>query len=204
MYVKVCGITSLEDARLIAELGIWALGFIFVPSSPRWVSPDTVREILKKTPSSLLSVGVFQDLPWQEVKKIREFCSLDLVQLHGEESPDCCQKLGKGVIKTFGVDENFRPDSVFEYQKVVDYYLFDTKKGRKSGGQGVPFDWTKIRNCRKVKPFLIGGGLNQENILACIFQLSPFGVDLNSGVEIAPGKKDPQKVRQIVNKLNTI
>jgi len=202
--IKVCGITSEKDAVQIAQqTSIWALGFIFVEESPRFVNPDKARQIIRNLPDSLVKVGVFRNHSLEEVQFIRSFCHLDLVQLHGSEPPQFCEKLGKGVIKAFGVDESFDPSQLDAYKEVVDFYLLDSTQNGKSGGLGIPFNWDKIRNIKTpiAKPLIVAGGLRKENIVACIRALQPFAVDLNSGVESAPGKKDIEKLREIIQIL---
>ncbi len=185
--VKVCGIKEKSDALLLSELPLWALGFILVEDSPRFIPPEKVKEIVCSLPSRIIKVGVFQNQSIEEVEKLRDFCGFDLIQLHGQESPAFCEKLGKGVIKTFSVGEDFNVTIVEEYLPVVDFLLFDSKKG----GSGITFP----------KPIIIGGGLNEDNIWQCLSLLHPFVLDLNSGVEVYPGKKDGIKVKRILEKI---
>lgn len=195
--VKVCGITEKSDALALAELGIWALGFIFVPRSPRYVDPGKVREIVSAIRGKVLTVGVFQDAPLSEVRRIRDFCGLDLVQLHGEEDPSFCERLGGGVIKTFGVSGDAPPEGVAEYLPWVSYVLFDTVYGGKRGGTGVPFPWQAIVPFAAAlpRPVIVAGGLTAENVVLLLEHFRPFALDVNSGVEKAPGKKDVEKVK---------
>lgn len=203
VHIKVCGITSEEDAFQIAQTNIWALGFIFVEESPRFINPDKARQIIWNLPASIVKVGVFRNHPLEDVQLVRSFCSLDLLQLHGEEPPQFCEKLGRNVIKAFGVDESFDPSVLEDYAKVVDFYLLDSAQRGKSGGLGIPFNWDKIKNIKKQvsRPLIVAGGLRKENIVACIQALQPFAVDLNSGVEGAPGKKEVRKLVEIIQIL---
>ena len=195
--VKVCGIKEKSDALLLSELPLWALGFILVEDSPRFIPPEKVKEIVCSLPSRIIKVGVFQNQSIEEVEKLRDFCGFDLIQLHGQESPAFCEKLGKGVIKTFSVGEDFNVTIVEEYLPVVDFLLFDSKKG----GSGITFPWEKIKGITFPKPIIIGGGLKEENIGQCLSLLHPFVLDLNSGVEVYPGKKDEIKVKRILEKI---
>ncbi|MDI3542754.1 MAG: phosphoribosylanthranilate isomerase [Candidatus Atribacteria bacterium] len=195
--VKVCGIKEKSDALLLSELPLWALGFILVEDSPRFIPPDKAKEIVRFLPSWIIKVGVFQNQSVEEVEKLRDFCDFDLVQLHGKESPAFCEKLGKGVIKTFSVGEDFDVAMVEEYLPVVDFLLFDSKKG----GSGLTFPWKKIKGINFPKPIIIGGGLREENVWQCLSLLRPFALDLNSGVEVYPGKKDGVKVKRILEKI---
>lgn len=195
--VKVCGVKEKRDVLLLGEFPIWALGFILVEDSPRFILPEKAKEVVNYLPSRIMKVGVFQNQSVEEVNKLRELCSFDLIQLHGEESPVFCEKLGKGVIKAFSVGEDFDVTMVEEYLPVVDFLLFDSKKA----GSGITFPWEKIKGISFPKPIIIGGGLKEENIWQCLSLLHPFALDLNSGVEIYPGKKDPEKVKRILEKI---
>ncbi len=199
--VKVCGITQKEDAMCLASLGVWALGFVFVPGSPRCVTPEKVRDIVHLLSGKVLTVGVFQNEDYREIERIRRFCGLDLVQLHGDEDPSLCRRLKKGVIKAFGVEESFPLRSVEAYKGCISYILFDTARGTKKGGTGVPFVWETIVPvvATSPHPVIVAGGLKVENIPSLLRVLRPFAVDVNSGVEIAPGVKDITKVRQIMD-----
>ncbi|MCD6156055.1 MAG: phosphoribosylanthranilate isomerase [Candidatus Atribacteria bacterium] len=203
VHIKVCGITLEEDALQIAQTNIWALGFIFVEESPRFINPDKARQIIQNLPVSIIKVGVFRNHSLEDVQFIRSFCSLDLLQLHGEEPPQFCEKLGRGVIKAFGVDVSFDPLLLEDYAKVVDFYLLDSAQKGKSGGLGITFDWDKIKNTKRQvpKPLIVAGGLRKENIVACVRTLQPFAIDLNSGVESAPGKKEAKKLLEIIQIL---
>lgn len=198
--VKVCGITEKDDALSIARLGVWALGFIFVPESPRFVDPERVREIVSCLRGKVLTVGVFQNASFQEIRSIRNFCGLDLVQLHGEEDPSFCERLGKGVIKVFGVQEEMPPEGIEEYIPWISYVLFDTVCGGKKGGTGVPFPWQAVSSLlgQIPRPAIVAGGLTVENVSSLLERIRPFALDVNSGVEKAPGKKDVERVREFL------
>lgn len=198
--IKVCGVTEKDDAVSIARLGVWALGFVFVPESPRYVDPEKVRDIVSCLRGKVLTVGVFQNASFGEVRHIRNFCGLDLVQLHGEEDPSFCERLGGGVIKTFGVGEGGFSWEVEEYIPWVSYILFDTVHAGKKGGTGVPFSWRLIVPLlgRVSCPVIVAGGLTAENVSYLLEEMHPFALDVNSGVERAPGKKDLQKVKEFI------
>ncbi|WP_438315299.1 phosphoribosylanthranilate isomerase [Candidatus Caldatribacterium sp. SIUC1] len=198
--VKVCGITQAGDALALAFLGVWALGFIFVPGSPRFVHPETVRGIVGRLRGKVLTVGVFQNSSIREVQGIRDFCELDLVQLHGDEDPAFCERLGGRVIKAFGVGEGFSLKEVEEYLPRVSYVLFDTLKGERRGGTGEVFRWEVVAPFVSAAscPTIVAGGLTLENIPRLLRVLRPFALDVNSGFEIAPGRKNIQKVRELL------
>ena len=203
LAVKVCGITRKSDALCLASLGVWALGFIFVPESPRFVRPELVRDVVRALSGRVITVGVFKDESYGEIERVRRFCGLDFVQLHGDEDPVLCCKLGGGVIKAFGVGDDFPPECVRAYEGCVSYLLFDSARGGKRGGTGVPFAWEKIAPfvAASPHPVIVAGGLNTENIPRLLQVLRPFALDVNSGVELAPGVKDIARVREILKIL---
>ncbi|MEN3185524.1 MAG: phosphoribosylanthranilate isomerase [Atribacterota bacterium] len=203
LAVKVCGIQTEEDAHSLAQMGVWALGFILVEGSPRWVNPEKARNLVHGIRSRVLTVGVFRDMGWKEVKQLVDFCSFDLVQLHGAESPSFCAHFPGRVVKAFGVDEKFEEKTVEEYRGVVRYFLFDTVRGTQGGGTGTPFPWIKVQKIVEgyEVPVIVAGGLGEENLPQLISLFHPFGVDLNSKVEERPGKKDLTKIQRILDWL---
>lgn len=184
----------------LAHLGVWALGFIFVPGSPRCVDPEKVREIVACLGGNVLTVGVFQNAPLSEVRRIRDFCGLDLVQLHGDEDPSFCERLGNGVIKAFGIGEGVFPEGIEEYLPWVSYVLLDTVHQGKRGGTGVQFPWQLAAPLvvRLPRPVIVAGGLTVESVPRLLQVMRPFALDVNSGVEKAPGKKDVEKVKEFL------
>ncbi len=201
--IKVCGITMSEQAVKLADLGVWAIGCIMVPGSPRYVSPALARKILMLLPPHILKVGVFQNEDPAYIIRVRKWCGFDLVQLHGNESPEYCRRLGRGLIKAFGIEKHFAELSLSGYKDVVDYFLFDTKKKGKSGGTGTCFPWEILPSLNTMDhPVIVAGGLNEKNIVKCQSMFSPFAFDLNSGVEVSPGHKDVGKVEKILHLLH--
>lgn len=199
LAVKVCGIQTEEDARNLAQMGVWALGFILVEGSPRRVSPDEARHLVEKIAGKVLTVGVFRDMDWREVTQIVRFCGFDLVQLHGAESPSFCAHFPGRVIKAFGVDEGFEEHLVEPYRGVARYFLFDAVKGNQSGGTGTSFPWRKIQKLVEGEvPVIVAGGLGEENLAQLLSLFHPFGIDLNSKVEEKPGKKDLVTIQRIL------
>jgi phosphoribosylanthranilate isomerase len=193
--IKICGITNLADALLAAELGADALGFIFYSKSPRKVTPDAAQEIIKRLPPLVLSVGVFVDEEAAVVQELAGRLGLDWVQLHGAETPNYCRSLGRRVIKAFRVrDEN----SLLElepYRGAAQAFLLDTYKPGQMGGTGETFNWDLARRARTYGPIILAGGLTPENVARAMELAQPQAVDVASGVEAAPGKKDPEKLR---------
>jgi phosphoribosylanthranilate isomerase len=193
--VKICGITNLEDALLAADLGAQALGFIFYPQSPRSIKPDAARDIIKILPPLLLSVGVFVDEEAGVVRELAETIGLDWVQLHGRESPEYCRGLGRRVIKGFRVQDHSSLAVLPDYRDAVQAFLLDTYRPGTPGGTGETFDWEVARKARDYGPIILAGGLTPVNVTQAITTAQPAAVDVASGVETAPGKKDPVRLR---------
>ncbi|PIU42313.1 MAG: phosphoribosylanthranilate isomerase [Candidatus Omnitrophica bacterium CG07_land_8_20_14_0_80_42_15] len=199
--IKICGITNTEDALFAAKLDVWALGFVFAPS-PRRVSPDEVKKIIEKLPPYIARVGIFVNETPENIKKIADSCKLDIVQLHGEESPRICKDIKKiiKVIKAFRVKANDSLNKIRDYE--VDLCLLDACSDKSYGGTGEKFDWELARNAKKYcKNIILSGGLDPENIIEAIETVQPYAVDVSSGVEISPGKKDKLLVEDFVSKI---
>lgn len=195
--IKVCGITELEEALAIAALGVDALGFIFVAASPRRVEVERVRAIVASLPPFVDPVGVFMDHDPALVNEIATTCGLALVQLHGQESPDYCRAMIRPVLKAFRVREEELPD-LAPYRERVKGVLLDTYRPGQAGGTGATFDWGLVGRLALPAPLVLAGGLAPENVALAIRQARPFAVDVNSGVEVSPGRKDLAKVRRLV------
>lgn len=199
--VKICGMTQLKDAVFAAEQGADAIGFIFYKKSPRSVTMKTVREIILKLPPLIDTVGVFVDESVDRVNKIADYCGLDLVQLHGDESPAFCRKIHRRVIKAFRVKDL---QSIKELEKYsVSGFLLDTFTDNLHGGTGKTFDWNLALPAKKIGPVILAGGLTPRNIRQAISQARPYGVDVCSGVEKSPGIKDPEKVRAFLTNIRS-
>jgi len=201
--VKICGLTDPEDARLAAALGAHALGFIFYPPSPRSVSPEQAREIIRQLPPFVLTVGVFVDEELDAVREIAALAGLDWVQLHGNESPDYCRALGRRVIKGFRVQGEETLPLLAPYRGVVQAFLLDTYRPGLPGGTGETFDWQLAHRARDYGPIILAGGLTPDNVAEAIRAARPQAVDVASGVEAAPGKKDPAKLRAFMEAVWT-
>jgi phosphoribosylanthranilate isomerase len=195
--IKICGITNGEDAMTSVSAGADAIGFIFFAQSPRCVSPDRVREINLRLPGKLCRVGVFVDQDAEEVKRIYRFCKLDLIQLHGNESPDYCGLFSPSVlIKAISLRREDDLDSLGQYP--VRAVLVDAYDPAQPGGTGKTCDWSLARKAGEKHRIILAGGLNAGNILAALGAVSPPAVDVGSGVEERPGKKDSQKIKELV------
>lgn len=190
--VKICGITNLEDAQAAVEWGADALGFVFAPS-PRQVTPRQVSQIVTKLPPFVYKVGVFVDQKLEEVQEIMSACGLDLAQLHGSESPDYCEALFPRVIKSFRVKDESVLTLLPQYK--ANAYLLDSYDIIRKGGTGHSFDWQIAKQATRYGPIILSGGLNPDNVLQAISLVQPYAVDVSSGVEASPGKKDHNRLR---------
>ncbi len=194
--IKVCGITNLMDASYAAECGADALGFIFYSKSPRYVDPASAKQIIQEIPEGITKVGVFVSHDAREVKKTVEFCGLDLVQLHGDESPEYCRQFPASIlIKAFSPRREGDLRTVRGYP--VRAVLVDTYDPLRYGGTGKRSDWTLAAKVKETHPLILSGGLHAGNIREAVEIVSPHAVDINSGVESSPGRKDPEKVGTI-------
>jgi phosphoribosylanthranilate isomerase len=201
--VKICGITNPEDAQFAAHCGADALGFIFYPRSPRYVSPDRAQEIMGRIPETITRVGVFVNQSVEEIRAISACCRLHLLQLHGDESPDFCGQFEAGrVIKAFA------PRSAGDLEAIQDYrvraILIDARRPGLYGGTGKKADWYLARQAGKIRPLLLAGGLREDNVTEAVRLVAPRALDLNSGLESSPGKKDPQKVKRIMDLIRSL
>ncbi len=197
--VKICGITNLADAKVAVEAGADALGFVFA-KSPRRVTPDRARAIVSALGPWVATVGVFVNEAPDRVRRIAERCGLTAVQLHGSETPASLKKFAPlRTIKTFHVDDTFSA-SVSRPYEAASGFLLDTRVGNRLGGTGMRFDWAaasdRVRGMRR--PVIISGGLTPDNVREAVRVFSPYGVDVSSGVERSPGKKDPQLVKEFI------
>jgi phosphoribosylanthranilate isomerase len=189
--VKVCGITCLEDAQLAVQCGADAIGFIFAPS-PRRISPENAREIIKAISPFVKTVGVFVDESPDRVREILEFCGLDLIQFHGEEPPEICAAFMPRSVKAFRVRDGSVLSLMRQYQGRIRAMLLDAFSSERHGGTGESFDWDIALMARGLGiPLILSGGLNPANIRDAISAVRPFAVDVSSGIEARPGKKDP-------------
>jgi indole-3-glycerol phosphate synthase/phosphoribosylanthranilate isomerase len=200
--VKICGITSKDDAAMAVAAGADAIGFVFWPKSPRAVDAATARDIASTLPPFILRVGVFVDTPPGEIRRIADEVGLDMVQLHGNESVDAVAQAPRRAVKAVRVGPDFRPEDALQYDGTAAALLLDTRvDGDASpGGTGRTFDWSLVRPVREGTSFMIlAGGLSPDNVAEAIAAVRPDAVDVSSGVESAPGKKDPAKVRAFVD-----
>lgn len=204
--IKMCGMTREKDVEAGVNLGLDALGFIFYEKSPRNVFPDFVRAVVSKIPPFVDCVGVFVDRDREEVEEIVEYCSLSHAQLHGKEDPKYCERVERfaspcHAIKAFRVGSESKREDFSPYDDIVHGYLLDTYVKGNAGGTGSSFDWNIIERLDLQRPMILAGGLSPDNVEEAICSVSPFGVDVNSGVEIEPGIKDHLKISEFVRKV---
>jgi phosphoribosylanthranilate isomerase len=197
VQVKICGITNVEDALAAVEAGADALGFVFYPPSPRYVTPERAREIIDKLPPFVTTVGLFVDVPVETVNAIAARCGLDRLQLHGHESPVFCAMAARPVIKAFRIKSADSLMPLPDY-KVSAYLLDAYVEGALPGGTGASFAWELAAQAKPYGPLILAGGLTPENVASAIRQVAPYGVDVSTGVERAPGRKDHGKVRTFI------
>ncbi|MCI5131480.1 MAG: phosphoribosylanthranilate isomerase [Candidatus Electrothrix sp. EH2] len=206
--IKICGITNLEDAAFAVDAGVDALGFIFYEKSPRSVDPEVARVIIEQLPPFIATVGVFVDRKRQEVEEIIRFCRLAYAQLHGKESPKYCERLARfaapcQVIKALRVGEHVQADDINPYNEHVHGFLLDTYQKGVKGGTGQPFDWSLIQSLKLQRDFILAGGLDADNVGKALDVIKPYAVDVNSGVEVAPGQKDHKLIKKIIRQVRT-
>ena len=200
--VKICGITNLEDSLIAVELGVNALGFIFA-HSPRRITQQKAREIVSAIPPFVTTAGVFVNEGLAAIKEVKHYCGFDLVQLHGDESPDFCQALMPYTIKALRIKDESSLHSIQAYHGKVRALLLDTYSKDKAGGTGKTFDWKLALKVKKLGiPIILSGGLGPSNIASAINTVRPYAVDVNSGVEERPGKKSPILIKDLMQKVS--
>ncbi|HPM43370.1 MAG TPA: phosphoribosylanthranilate isomerase [Candidatus Omnitrophota bacterium] len=199
--IKICGITNKIDALNACALDVDMLGFVFYEKSLRYVEPSTAEDIINELPESVGKVGVFVDEDESRVIKIAEDAGLSVLQFHGDETPEYCAKFsGKfKTIKAFRLKKREDLKRVNDYG--VDYYLFDTFSKECAGGTGKTFDWKLLKDFEILKPAIISGGLDNSNVCGLLKELAPFGVDISTGVEDSPGRKNMELMQKFVRNV---
>jgi len=196
--VKICGITNLEDARVSVAAGCDALGFLFYKKSPRYISVQKAKEIIKDIPKNIIKIGVFVNATEKNIKEVAKECGLDILQFHGNESPEFCKKFKRyKIIKVFRIKNRSSLRDVLKYK--VFAYLFDTYSSSKLGGTGKKFTWELLDQLGDLKQSIfLSGGLNAKNVQAAIKAVHPQWVDASSSLESLPGKKDHKRVKSFI------
>ncbi|MCX6892952.1 MAG: phosphoribosylanthranilate isomerase [Verrucomicrobia bacterium] len=195
--VKICGITNLPDARAAADAGADVLGFVFYERSPRFVSLEAAAEIIRELPPFMIKAGVFVNAPEDFVLRAVRDCGLNLLQFHGDETPDYCLQFGLMSMKAFRVRDASSLEAVRSYP--TDAWLLDAYNPDKLGGTGEAFNWDLAREAQTWgRPIFLAGGLNPGNAAEAIRRARPYALDVSSGVEASPGRKDHAKVRAFI------
>jgi phosphoribosylanthranilate isomerase len=201
MEIKICGITNMEDAVMASAYGADALGFIFYNKSPRYLTPEAASCIIQNLPDDIAKVGVFVNHDIHAVRQIYEFCGLDMIQLHGDESPDYCREFPQSILikaisprneEDLSIANNYRAKAV----------IIDARESGLYGGTGKTSNWEFAAKLKEMHLLVLSGGLNAGNILQAIKTVSPHAVDVNSGVELSPGKKDLKKVQSMIETVH--
>lgn len=200
--VKICGITNKEDALAAAQCGAAALGFIFYPPSPRYITPEDALKIIGALPDSVIRIGVFVNQEQEDVCRVFEYCALDMIQLHGNESPGYCRLFPSSVIIK-AVELKNEDDINRAYGYNVAAILVDSRHAGLYGGTGKTVNWKLSSRVSSKKPLILSGGLNAENVTEAMTTVNPAALDINSGVEASPGKKDHRKLAQIFDAVRS-
>lgn len=202
LFVKICGITNLEDAQHAITCGADALGFVFYAKSPRFVKPEHATEIIQRLPEHISKIGVFVNSDRKYIHEVTAKAKFSAVQLQGNEGPDDLIDYEVSAIKVFRVSKDFDVEVMRNY--VVDAFLLDTYQKGVYGGTGETFDWHLAVKAKEYGRIILSGGLTPDNIEAAVRFVQPYGVDVSSGVEASPGKKDPNKVRDFIARAKSI
>ena len=200
--VKICGITNEDDALQAVDTGADALGFVFYNLSPRCLTFEAAERIIRKLPPFVATVGVFVNNPATFIASAVERCGIGIVQLHGDETPGFCSGLRHKVVKAFRVRDITSLDAIKTYP--VSGYLLDAYVPGTYGGTGLTFNWETARIAKQYGPVILAGGLNPSNVQRAVEAVDPYGIDVSSGVESAPGKKDHAKVRELIRRAKSL
>jgi phosphoribosylanthranilate isomerase len=199
VFVKICGITSARDAQMAVAAGADALGFVFWSKSPRHVSLEDAARISAEVPPFVVRVGVFVDAHRDELARAADIADLDVLQLHGDEPPEALEGLPRRVLKALRVGPTFSSGDALAYAERAAGVLLDAHRPGNPGGTGTVFDWARVQGLRDRVSFLVlAGGLTADNVADAIEAVHPHGVDVSTGVESSPGRKDPARLRAFV------
>jgi len=204
--IKICGITNREDAATAVAAGADALGFVFYRKSPRYVEPAVAKQIIATLPPMVTPVGLFVNEELKVARDLMDSCGIALAQLHGDETAAYCLELARPVLKAIRVRDRGSFLALAEYQgrAGVRGFILDTYAEEAYGGTGRVMDWTLAAEAARAAVILLAGGLTPDNVGEAVRTVRPYGVDVSSGVESAPGKKDPQKVRAFVQAARVV
>jgi len=203
---KICGITNIEDARVAVTAGADALGFLLYRKSPRYVDPMIVQQIVAQLPPFILPVGVFVNEEIKIVRDLMDTCGLALAQLHGDESATYCRELRRPVLKALRLKDRSTFVALAEFQARIEVrgFVLDALSEEAYGGTGQVVDWGLARQAARAATVILAGGLTPENVGQALRAVQPYGVDVSSGVEVTPGKKDHEKVRAFLRAVSAV
>lgn len=206
MKIKICGITNREDAAVAVAAGADALGFVMYRKSPRWVEPAVARSIVAGLPPFVLAVGVFVNEEAESVRALMDECGFALAQLHGDESTLYCQNLSRPTLKAIRLKDRatFLALAAFQGCANVRGVLIDAFSDQAYGGTGQTVDWTLAEEAARSTPIILAGGLSPANVAGAIQMVRPYGVDVSSGVEKSPGKKDHHKLKAFIEAVRSL
>jgi phosphoribosylanthranilate isomerase len=201
--IKICGITNIDDALMSIDAGADALGFNFVPGTLRYLkNTKAAAKIIEQLPPFITTVGLFVNADPELIRAIADECHLDMLQLHGDESPQFCRALNRRILKAVRVKDESSVSHLSNYR--VSGYLLDTYVKGALGGTGVAFDWRLAVNAKQYGRIILAGGLDPDNVRSAVEQVRPYGVDVSSRVEASPGRKDPVKVEAFIRNVKEV
>lgn len=198
MLIKICGITNKEDAWNAIDAGADALGFNFYPKSPRYLDPQVAVKLMEDIPPNVLRVGVFVNESEHLVRDLSQYLNLDYLQFHGDETPYYCEQFATPYWKAFRLKNEKTLELMRKYHP--DYFLLDAFVEGEFGGTGKIANWDLACQAKRCGKIILAGGLHPENVKEAILAVNPDGVDVASGVEIAPGKKDLNKMKNFIER----
>ncbi|WP_341705512.1 phosphoribosylanthranilate isomerase [Ferrovibrio sp.] len=211
LFTKICGLTDADALDTAVTHGADMCGFVFFPPSPRSLSAEQAEALLREMPTGIDRVGVFVDPETDYLDRVLAKARLDLLQLHGDETPDRCRAIsiyfGLPIIKAFKVSTREDVEKARDYEDLVDWLMFDARPpagADRPGGHGNSFDWSILKGASFNRPWILSGGLTPENLSEAVKQSGATAVDVSSGVESAPGKKDPAKIRAFLDAARSL
>lgn len=206
--VKICGLSTPETLSAALNAGVDYVGFVFYPPSPRHVEIDTAKALASQIATNARAVGLFVDPTDDQLSEALSHVPIDIIQLHGNETPQRVAEIKEryrnlDVMKAIRIRNADDLNAVQDYEATADWLLFDTKSEKAPGGTGEKFDWSLLKGKTFAKPWMLSGGLTAENTKDALAQLSPDALDVSSGVESAPGIKDPVKIKAFIDSVKT-
>lgn len=200
--IKICGITNIEDAQAAVKYGADALGFVFYKKSSRYVEIESAQEIISLLPPFISAVGVFVNETFENIEKLLGKCSINILQFHGDEDENFCNKFNIKVIKSIRIKDENSIKKMKEYK--VSAFLLDSFSENMPGGTGKSFDWDLAVKAKNYGKIILAGGLTLENVKDAVLKVKPYAVDVSSSVETKPGKKDHEKMRRFIEEVKGI